>query len=847
MREDTMELLYFGEIRIQILSDRIVRLEKALNGTFCDGNTFFIPKRHIDGHTAYSVTAQENGNAVHIGGYTIFIPRGQKTLCGIEVKDEAGRLVYRCEKIGNTGELPPPESTPEIFAVADCPRIELPPCGYSEAKNGTFFAETEAEDLYLLFCCGDAVLLRSLYVSVTGQHGLVRLSALGLWDSRYYKYNEESAKERIVSYELHDVPLDYLVIDTDWRQSCDKGTGYDVNCKLFPDIKRFFSFAHEHNVEIMFNDHPEPLEGAESLLDEKEISFRSANLQKLLSLGLDTWWYDRNWQVCLKAPDWGIKSETWGMYAFSEITQNFYRVQDGQDYRRPDLMANISVVKNGTYLGISDSASHRYAIQWSGDIGSSQDSLSQEIATMIRCGNNCIPYVSSDCGGHQGNPNWEEYIRWMQFGAFSPILRPHCTKVVQRSREPWAYDERTLKIVRSFIEMRYHLLPLIYRYAFESYQCGMPIFRSLAFAYPKDAVAASCDSEYMLGNELLISPAIAREYVRIPKENYVEPVRAIYYRGTEWSGDPIYQTVYDDLFFHWADGEQPHPSVPATYYSAHYFTKLKFDRDIHFIVESDDFVIVQIDGETVYRDKGYHGAEKTWVALLKAGRIYDIDIQFYQGASAAAIALYMSEAVLTQKIYLPAGEWIDVFDGEIYRGERELRKIYPIEAMPVFVRSGALIPFAFSAKNTKEQDWGKIIYDYFPSRTEQAQGYLYEDDGATTAYLRGCYMKTCYTADWSEETKAYRLVFDAARGTFSGSRVCNVRTVTVRLHLRKGDTIGNVLLNREPIVYRIVKKDRCAMPFCVETSSPDADCIVCTFEQDISKEAVLEFCMNEIC
>ena len=108
-------------------------------------------------------------------------------------------------------------------------------------------------------------------------------------------------------------------------------------------------------------------------------------------------------------------------------------------------------------------------------------------------------------------------------------------------------------------------------------------------------------------------------------------------------------------------------------------------------------------------------------------------------------------------------------------------------------------------------------------------------------------MKTCYTADWSEETKAYRLVFDAARGTFSGSRVCNVRTVTVRLHLRKGDTIGNVLLNREPIVYRIVKKDRCAMPFCVETSSPDADCIVCTFEQDISKEAVLEFCMNEIC
>ena len=67
-------------------------------------------------------------------------------------------------------------------------------------------------------------------------------------------------------------------------------------------MKDFFNEAHKRDVEIIFNDHPEPVEGALSALDNLEIEYRNTNLTHLLSLGLDSWWYDRNWITSLKSP-----------------------------------------------------------------------------------------------------------------------------------------------------------------------------------------------------------------------------------------------------------------------------------------------------------------------------------------------------------------------------------------------------------------------------------------------------------------------------------------------------------------------------------------------------------------
>ena len=161
-------------------------------------------------------------------------------------------------------------------------------------------------------------------MELTGRTPLVRLSTLGAWNSKYYKYNEESAKQVILDYEKYDVPLDNMVIDTDWRAASDRGIGYDIDTQLFPDMKRFFDFAHAHGVEIMFNDHPEPVDGAQDVFGPKEVRYREEKLQGLMELGLDTWWHDRNWHTKLNSPSKRVLPETFGLYLFEEITKHFY-------------------------------------------------------------------------------------------------------------------------------------------------------------------------------------------------------------------------------------------------------------------------------------------------------------------------------------------------------------------------------------------------------------------------------------------------------------------------------------------------------------------------------------------
>ena len=268
-----MEQIVYGNLRVQFLSEDIVRIERAEKGGFCDRDTFFIPDRaqYADTHIGYS----QEGNVVCFGAYELYLPENGRSLSGVKL-EKNGRRVYTYRRQKNSGELPPLDKTPEVFAVVDCPRIFIPEGGYSAERKGEYAVEENVQDIYLLLCAKDCKKLRRLYVELTGRSELVRLSTLGGWNSKYYAYTEEEAKQLILDYEKHDIPLDNMVIDTDWRD-CADGWGYDINTKLFPDMKRFLDFAHAHGVEVMFNDHPEPVEGAH-VFEGKEIAYREENM-----------------------------------------------------------------------------------------------------------------------------------------------------------------------------------------------------------------------------------------------------------------------------------------------------------------------------------------------------------------------------------------------------------------------------------------------------------------------------------------------------------------------------------------------------------------------------------------
>ena len=262
-----------------------------------------------------------------------------------------------------------------------------------------------------------------------------------------------------------EIPLDVLVVDTGWRAGA--STGYQPNTNLFPNLPRFFQEAHAKNVRVLFNDHPEPLNTNVTGLDAKELNYRFNGLAGLLKDGLDIWWYDRNWWVALVPPAPNLRKEVWGMRLYHDTTA---RVRPEQ---RPLIMANVDGIDNGIRKRPMDVAAHRFPFQWTGDIGPGFEFLRRGVENAVHSGvQSLFPYMSEDFGGHISNPTPEQYIRWIEYGALSPVYRPHCTHNLERM--PWVFGPEAENIARRFLDMRYRLLPVFYAAAHENYETGEP-------------------------------------------------------------------------------------------------------------------------------------------------------------------------------------------------------------------------------------------------------------------------------------------------------------------------------------------------------------------------------------
>lgn len=834
-----MDQIISNNIRVQLLSHDIVHIEYAKGGKFCDENTFFIPyKNNYAGDVQYT----QEENVICFGEYELYLPENTKSLAGVRL-EKNGKRVYTYKKLANSGELPPLDKTPEVFALSDTPRIIVPEGGYSKDRKGDYQIEENVQDIYLLLCQKDAKKLRRLYVELTGRPELVRLSTLGGWNSKYYAYTEEEAKQLILDYEKHNVPLDVMVIDTDWR-SCENGWGYDINTKLFPDMKGFLDFAHEHGVEVCFNDHPEPVGGAQVFAPE-EIAYREKNLQALMEIGLDIWWYDRNWGTKLVSPSKGVNHETLGLYLFEDVTRHYWQKVSGDTeiYRRPVLMGNVDNVANGCYLKIYSSASHRYSIQWTGDIASEPDALSQEVDTLLKCTNNCIPYVNSDCGGHLGNPDKQLFIRWMQYGTLSPVFRPHCTNSVERTREPWVFDRETEDIVREYNNLRYRLLPVIYKNAYNAYQTGEPIFKSVGFEYPEDKRAIARIDEYMLGNNLLISPIGGVYPAPVASENYLSPVKATFYDGMEWQGEPLAQTSWQTLAMV-LNHIPPCENVPIYNFSAKFETTLQFNKKTQLFIKSDDGATVWVDGEKVHEDRTLHSAMLFPICEVSANEPHKIEIEYFQAGGEASCVLCAKEAPngVGKNVYLPKGKWLDPFDGKTYNGGKCIYKEYGLRQMPLFVRLGALLPLAYDAHNTKEQKWNKLVYDFYPCKGAKDCGYLYEDDTQTTAYKLGQFRKSAYEATFDESENAFVVKLNAAQGSFNGDKCFDSREITLKYHLLKGvENVQNVTVNGKNYGYGMTKKNKNAFPFTVGEKAADADTLIVKLHTETCENYEIKF------
>lgn len=145
-------------------------------------------------------------------------------------------------------------------------------------------------------------------------------------------------------------------------------------------------------------------------------------------------------------------------------------------------------------------------IPWSGDVSRTWGGLHPQVEIALQMGMQGLGYMHSDLGGFAG-PNLDDelYTRWVQYGVFQPVFRPHAQEEVPS--EPVYREERTMQLAKQSIELRYKMLPYNYNLAFENNQTGMPFMRPLFYEDDTKELLENATT-YLWGNDFLVTPII---------------------------------------------------------------------------------------------------------------------------------------------------------------------------------------------------------------------------------------------------------------------------------------------------------------------------------------------------
>ncbi|MEA4852471.1 MAG: glycoside hydrolase family 31 protein [Paludibacter sp.] len=244
----------------------------------------------------------------------------------------------------------------------------------------------------------------------------------------------------------------------------------------------------------------------------------------LFSLGIDGWWMDSSEpdHLDFKPTDFDIKTY---LGSFRKVRNAFPLMTVGgvaDNQRATTSDKRVFILTRSAFAG-----QQRYgANTWSGDVNSSWQSLRNQIPAGLNFSMSAIPYWNTDIGGffagayNKGwndgsgakNPAFQElYVRWLQFGAFTPMMRSHGTDVPREIYNFGKKGEPIYDAIAKMINLRYSLLPYIYSAAWDITNKQSTMMRALVMDFD-DKNVRDMNNEYMFGKSILVAPIVNAQY-----------------------------------------------------------------------------------------------------------------------------------------------------------------------------------------------------------------------------------------------------------------------------------------------------------------------------------------------
>ncbi len=561
-----------NDLRISLLTSRLLRTEK---GTFVDLPTQTVQNREF---CVPKYTLTENEKYIEIQTEDLLF----------RVKKSSGEVVYAAfpphSYTKNFGKKPLPGTARTLDRANGSVKLEngitsrFGTSVMDDSKSliinpdGSISPRLRCRDRYW-FAYGSDYLaqLRDFY-KLTGEVPLIPKYALGNWWSRYRAYTQDEYREVIRKFIDRNIPITVATIDMDWhwtdvvsrfgseakpsKPTCKEEiifntlmpgwTGYSWNTELFPNYRELLSWLHNNGFRVTLNVHPSQgvrffEDGYEDIchklgrdpstrecvpFDAADPDFMKAYFEVLHhpfeNDGVDFWWID--WQQGTKTKIPGL-DPLWAL-------NHYHTLDSARGEKRPLILSR--------YSGLG---AHRYPLGFSGDTICSWKSLKFQPYFTNCAANSGYTWWSHDIGGHMhGVQDDELYLRWLQYGVFSPINRLHSSNSDFMGKEPWKRSYAVSVVAEEFLRLRHKMIPFLYTANYRTHTEGEPICMPMYYRYHCDD-AYKTKNQYIFGGQLVVCPItrpadkrlnLSYADVWLPKGRFTDIFNGRIYEGGRW-------------------------------------------------------------------------------------------------------------------------------------------------------------------------------------------------------------------------------------------------------------------------------------------------------------------------
>lgn len=435
------------------------------------------------------------------------------------------------------------------------------PTSFDDSKNGTSFKSDVGDGIdYYFMYGGNAGGVIADMRDLTGQAPMFPLWTFGYWQSKERYKSQDELVGVVKKYRDLNVPLDGIIQDWQYWGNNYLWNSMDFLNADFPNGHKMVSDVHNLNAHMIISiwasfgpqtlqykemkpknmlldfftwpesgsekwppmmDYPSGVRPYDAYNPEaRDIYWKYLN-KGLFSVGVDGWWMDSTEPDHLHFKPSDLDLHTY-LGSFRKVRNAFPLMTVGGVYdhqRAASSDKRVFILTRSAFAG-----QQRYgANTWSGDVTSSWQALRQQIPTGLNFSLSAIPYWNSDIGGFfltkfrrkLADPDYRElYTRWIEFGAFCPMMRSHGADAPREIYQFGSKGDRVYDAVEKFINVRYSLLPYIYSTSWDVTAHQSSMMRALVMDFPNDKNAWDVNDEFMFGKSILVNPVTRPMYVK---------------------------------------------------------------------------------------------------------------------------------------------------------------------------------------------------------------------------------------------------------------------------------------------------------------------------------------------